>query len=147
MLRHGFVRMIAYTHPRGCSIPDAVFPIFILGFNHIWDILNHFKVNSMSFPKREGIKPCFLNPSEDQKMAFECADLSMFQPASSPKVLSNFGFSLLQGSFARLLLFGFSLSQLPLVFLLPFHSPQKTRVGQNPSTHGGFVRGCLCSEQ
>lgn len=118
--------------PQGLFHPDAVFPIFILGFNQIWGTLNHFKVNCMSFSKREGTKPCFLNPSENQKMAFERAGLSTFQPAPSPKVLPSFAFSLLQGSFARLLLFGFSLSQLPLVFLLPFHNPPENKSWPRP---------------
>lgn len=149
-VRHGLAPVWVCEHdslhsPRGCSIPDAVFPLFILGLNQIWGTLNHFKLNYMSFPKREGTKPCFLSPSEDQKMAFMCAGLSRFQPAPSPEVLCSFALSLLQGSFARLLLFGFFLSQLPLVFLLFFHNPPGA--GQSPSAHGVFVRGCLCSEQ
>lgn len=65
-------------------------------------------------------------------MAFKCAGLSRFQPAPSPKVISTFTFSFLQGSFALLMLFGFSQSQLPLVFLLFFHNPPEKRSWPKP---------------
>lgn len=84
-LQHGFMRIRAYTHPRGCSTPDAVFPIFILVFNQIWGTLNHFKVSCMRFPKREGTKPCFLNPSEDQKMAFPACRSQHLSTSTQPK--------------------------------------------------------------
>jgi len=52
-------------------------------------------------------------------------------------------------SLACLLFFGFSLSQLPLVFLLPFHNPPENKSWAEPIHPRRLCawRGCLCSEQ
>lgn len=144
---HGYVRMIVYTHPTGCSTPDVVLPIFVLGFNQIWGTLNHFKVNCMSFYKREGTKPCSLNPSEDQRRLLSVQVSAHFSQHSAQKYSPAFPSHFCK---APLLASRFLASpglSFSWFLCFPFTIHQKGGVGPSPSTHGGFVRGCLCSEQ